>query len=361
MENNSCCQIAFFSQNLSELPTGSKDMSSKSFSLFLETISYIIIPFCASGIFGNILVVITYSKMGFSDSINISYSALAITDILGLLFLTWTAICFIPALSNSDIPFVANHLVNPTGGAIYDIFNGIAAWVTAYISLERCLCVVFPLKIKIIVTRKKTLFVILTIYAFIGVPLLCANFLLHQFESIFDPERNRTVVTVKYHHDSVGNALYSFVYFYKFAISNLTSLVIILICSSVLAIHLRRSASFRLKASAQPTNQMGSSLSCDHRTRRKYLSDMRVSKIVLTIASVSILLGCLNATRTLTAVLWPDFRPTRDYSDIFRFVSKLISLLYLVNTNVNLFIYYKMGTKFRRTLRQILRFDLLTG
>ncbi|RUS78143.1 hypothetical protein EGW08_014091 [Elysia chlorotica] len=338
-------------QNMTYLPPDDEDVCTDLYSFITVCISYVTIPISAVGICGNIVILITFTKIGFLEPINISYCALAVSDILGVLFLMWNSICSILDFQKSDIPFEALQISLPTGGAIFDIFNGTTAWLTAYVSLERCLCVVFPLKIKRILTHRKSIIVIASLFTIIGVPLLCANFILFQFEFQFDSETNRTVLNAKNLKDS-SHGLYSFVYLYKFAVLNLLSLTIILVCSSILAVRVRRSAKFRMTASAVPTNQMPGADPFDDRTRRKFIADMRVSKIVLSIASISILLGCLNATRTLLVMVWPDFRPTPDHN-IFIVASKLLSLLYLVNSSVNFFIFYMMGSKFRRTVQQL--------
>ena len=45
---------------------------------------------------GNILIIATLAKIGFSEIINISYFALGISDAPCLPFITWHAICYLP-------------------------------------------------------------------------------------------------------------------------------------------------------------------------------------------------------------------------------------------------------------------------
>ena len=167
------------SQNFSSLAdasvASSGDIPPWLYSLLMEYISYAMICVSVFGMAGNILIIITYIKIGFSESINISYCALGISDFLCVTFVTWNAICFIPAFSNWNTPFIPREFVIPTGGASTDIFCQTTAWITACISLERCLCVVCPFKVKTLVTRRRTLLIMITMSFVIVVPLIGLN------------------------------------------------------------------------------------------------------------------------------------------------------------------------------------------
>ncbi|RUS68685.1 hypothetical protein EGW08_023553, partial [Elysia chlorotica] len=127
------------------------------FSYLTEFISYTMVTVTFFGLIGNTIIIITLVKIGFVTPINISFFALCISDCLCIVSIAWSAICNIPALAESDLPFKTKEVAKPTGGTKSNIFWK-TAWITAFISLERCICVVFPLKIKKIVSPGKTLF-----------------------------------------------------------------------------------------------------------------------------------------------------------------------------------------------------------
>ena len=116
-------------------------ISSRLYSLLMEYISYTMICIALFGLPGNILILITYTRIGFSESINISHWGLSISDFLCVTCISWNTICFIPAFSKLDVPFVPTEIVIPTGAASSEIFLYITVMITAYISLERCLCI----------------------------------------------------------------------------------------------------------------------------------------------------------------------------------------------------------------------------
>ena len=167
------------------------------YSLLMEYISYTMICMALFGLSGSILIIIIYTKKSFTESINISYCGLGISDFLCVVFATWNAICFIPAFSKRDVPFVPTEIVIPTGAASSEIFFHITAMITAYISLGRCLCVKFPFKVRKLVTRDRTMCVLIIIFLSNIVPLFSFYFITYQFVWDVSPQKNKSLLRVR--------------------------------------------------------------------------------------------------------------------------------------------------------------------
>ncbi|CAG5131486.1 unnamed protein product, partial [Candidula unifasciata] len=105
------------------------------------------------GIFGNIINCIVFVKQGFSDNINVSLLGLTISDLCSLICIMWTCLFFSPVVRDTDLFSPDVHILSGTWPHI--IFTRITGWITAFISLERCVCVIKPLKIKTMFTRKR--------------------------------------------------------------------------------------------------------------------------------------------------------------------------------------------------------------
>ncbi|CAG5130210.1 unnamed protein product, partial [Candidula unifasciata] len=98
------------------------------------------------GIATNIINIICFVKQGFNDPVNISLLGLALADLGCLITLVWTNICYTPAFSDYDLPFDTIEFQYLTSGMPHTTFTRITGWITAIITLERCLCITMPLK-----------------------------------------------------------------------------------------------------------------------------------------------------------------------------------------------------------------------
>ena len=275
-----------------------KDLPDWLFTLINAYISYAMILVSGFGLAGNILIIATYTKIGFLESINISYCALGISDALSIPFIVWHAICFIPAFTNSDLPIIPRDFEIPTGGGVADTFFMTTACLTAYISVVRCLCVIFPFKVKTLVTPKRTLIIVITIFSMVTIPLTSSYCILYKLEFQSDMKRNRSLLMVRYRGTPLADTTYSFTYIYKGLCLTLIPLLLVFVCTVFLAIQLKMNAKWR----HGNTSQAGKDATAD---RRKYEKDMRVVKTVLLIAVAFISLGILSVVRHLVSFLLP--------------------------------------------------------
>ncbi|GFR89590.1 hypothetical protein ElyMa_000797900 [Elysia marginata] len=149
--------------------------------------------------------------------------------------------------------------------------------------------------------------------------------------------------------------LYRFSNIYESLLYNVLPAILILVFSTTLVVHMKRHASWRLAASHQSANHNESISAHEQRAPRKYAADMRVSKTVLCIAAASCILGALYAMRSLLAVAIPGFQPMQAYGGEYGMVSRSLLLAAEINSSVNIIIYYRMGSKFRMTLKRLYR------
>ncbi|GFO00243.1 chemosensory receptor b [Plakobranchus ocellatus] len=79
---------------------------------------------------------------------NISLTALAICDFTLAVLFTWSNLCFWLTYHNVQLPFHGVNVTSLTGGAQSVFLSTTGAWITAFISFERCLCILFSLKLR---------------------------------------------------------------------------------------------------------------------------------------------------------------------------------------------------------------------
>ena len=174
---------------------GNPLLSHEAYTAILFGLSCPLICTGAIGVIANIIVIATYIKMGFKESINISYCALGISDLGVTITTCWGGITNILILTDAKIPFSAIDISDFTVFWPLEGLEKTTTCITAYITLERLLCVVFPLHVKRIVTRRKTVSVLVSIFLLVFGPT-AFSVLRFKFRWVFHPAMNRTILRV---------------------------------------------------------------------------------------------------------------------------------------------------------------------
>ena len=100
------------------------------------------------GVVSNTANIIVYSRIGFSESSNINFLALSVIDLLVSLVTFFLKMFYSPVFSNLRTGPTTSMVALTLSPAMMVTVCG-SAMMTTLISTERCLCVVFPLKVKI--------------------------------------------------------------------------------------------------------------------------------------------------------------------------------------------------------------------
>ena len=104
------------------------------------------------GVFTNTANISVYWRMGLSETTNISFFSLSIFDLLVSFFDVVIRITRNRPMSVMKMPSGAP--VSELGmGAIFFIYAcfGNSSWITAILSIERCLCISIPLQVRIVI------------------------------------------------------------------------------------------------------------------------------------------------------------------------------------------------------------------
>ncbi|CAL1529879.1 unnamed protein product [Lymnaea stagnalis] len=141
----------------------------------------------AIGLFGigaNIFNMCVFLKQGLTNSMNISFFAIAISDLCAMLN---------PYIDRVDSPLEFDEMQYLTAGWPNGTAARITCWVTAYITDERCLSIALSLKVKRLVTTPRTSFIIFLIYL-INILSLVPEYASVYFGWNFYPSRNRSLL-----------------------------------------------------------------------------------------------------------------------------------------------------------------------
>ncbi|XP_005092843.1 neuropeptides capa receptor-like [Aplysia californica] len=293
------------------------------------------------GTIANIINIVVFCKQGFSDSVNISFLALAISDVGSLVTLVWQGVCFNPYFHKADIPFESRDVQYLTAGWPHVCFARITSWITAFITFERCLCISVPLKVKLIITSKRTLYInagiFLTMFASVSPVYYAIN-----IGPKFFPGRNETLLGLVYKPDGadIENVSFSINVF-----AQLSSVLFVIICTCVLIHNLVLKSKWRKSTqSSAATARSAASGSGESGMSSK---EKRVVKLVTLISCIFIACFLPSAVNLILMISSDDYSIVGKYRNMFQVSWSMLNTLEATNCSVNICVYYTMSSKYR--------------
>lgn len=210
--------------------------------------------------------------------------------------------------------------------------------ISAFISLERCLCIAIPLKVKNIITPQKTRVIIVSIFIF-TVVIFSPFYYVNKLEWHLDHSTNRTLLTLVFTEDRVLVETVTFP-FHSVSMS-VASLLCVVVCTIVLVVKLNQKAKWRQQNLAKNFLE---------REDEPVSKEQKIMKMVTFISAIFI--ACYTPA-TVTFVLMtcePQLSITGLYRNTFYIVWSMTVLLETISSSVNIFVYLNMSSKFKVTL-----------
>ncbi|GFN99233.1 chemosensory receptor a [Plakobranchus ocellatus] len=326
-------------------------------SLFMIYSSQII-NICS--IIANSLSIAVFVKLGFSEPSNISLTALAVCDFTLAVLYTWCNLCFWLTYHNVRLPFHSANVSYLTGGAQFAFLSTTVAWITAFISFERCLCILVPLKVRRLITRRGTFVAILIIILFTFCPSFF-TYIRYKFVWVFNPYLNRTILNTIPVNSEFAILLEKISLVICGVIQPLLAFSIVLICTVLLVVQLRKISSWRMSVTSVKgqqgqleKNTAASSSAAEARISQK---EERLVRMVVAIATMFIVSYFPTCITLLCYVIFDEFNMFGVYRRLSLVSSHITSLGQPVSGSVNILIYYKMASKFRSVFRRLVRLD----
>ncbi|RUS74385.1 hypothetical protein EGW08_017866 [Elysia chlorotica] len=271
------------------------------------------------GVFTNIANIIVYARMGLSETSNINFLALSVLDFFVSLVTFFLKFLYSPVLRSLSTGPITTHISMSLSPAMMSTV-GASAMMTALISTERCLCVVFPLKVKTFLTPRRVLYLLLTIVAYM------VTFLLVFYIDVGAPFINQ-----------IGKQ--GFYFFCFFAVPSTTCFFIVLLSTLFLVIRLRKNLKWRQERSSQSAK-----------------SSCKENKLVRTIIAIStIFIICFfpNVLNFFVQIIHPSFRYLDPYLGTLAVVMFSFSgVTQAISSSINIFFYYRMSSKFKRVFSE---------
>lgn len=305
-----------------------------------ELVNYIFLGnfLAVFGIISNVINIAVFKKQGLHTSVNIGFTGLAVSDLCGLVALLWFNICVNPLFVRSDVRMMPSEVQHLTGGWPHGCFSKITGWITVYITAERCLCITMPLKVKAIITPKRTIFTIVIIYAVI-IASLIPEYATAYLDWKWYPSTNRTLLGLVF---TPERSKVEGLTFLLYAIYLLVSFVIVIVLTSILVFNLKQKAQWRKESTSN--NKQSDTISS---------RDKKTMTIVVVIAVVLIVCSTPTVIISVTGFLVPDFSVVGRHVNYF-FAAWSIGFLFdAFNSSINIVLYYYMSSKYRQTFHDI--------
>lgn len=290
------------------------------------------------GVTANVMNMVVFCKQGFNNTINISFFALAVSDFCNLMTLLWNNVLFSGLFVLAGVRMSAHEMSYLTAGHPHICFTRITSWITVFITVERSLCIMIPMKIKQIVTPRRTTVIICAIFILIMLSFE-PEYQTAYIDWKLDVNNNNTYLGIIFTSDrneSEG------VVFILYSILGFVSFISVILFTLLLVVHLNKQSKWRTKVNVENAG-----------TEAMSTRERKTISMVVMIATVLIICYSPGVLLSLTTFYEPEFCIGGHFVNAFFAFWSFAFVFEAVNSSVNIFMYYHMSTKYRGT------FDLI--
>ncbi|XP_005107911.1 uncharacterized protein LOC101859267 [Aplysia californica] len=337
-------------------------------------------PLALLGIAANLINFVTFLKQGVKDCVSVCLLALTISDFGSVL--NGGSMQIFNIIKHLDIdsiidPFAFMFIMAYGCILCYDISQGIIAFVT----LERCLCVAMPLKFKDLFTFRRSLFVVIFLYAF-TIAAYVPHFVTSGLHWRHDPVTNssRIFVWLSDNRFEIDHYLNTFIH----VVMTASYQFVVLISTQVMVIGLKRSSKFRKRKetadkatgncnTAQVTYKRGDHSMKDHQANSQDIKQIEAHqmtdtqtkdssltlqnrRVIKTVSALAVIFLVCNAIRMVVIYTYmsnPELGFFKRYHNEVVVVNLFLFLSQAINSSANTLVYYHFNPSFRNIFRSV--------
>ncbi|XP_005094258.1 neuropeptides capa receptor-like [Aplysia californica] len=218
-----------------------------------------------------------------------------------------------------------------------------------FISVERCLCITQPFKVKEIITPGRSIFIIASIFT-VSMATVFPSLSLVSFVTQRDPCTNVIPRYMMFVHSISVRPVRFIVSNILFTSLQIISFICLLLCTGTLILSLRNETKWRNRVTYRPCAVTLANTAEPSLSREK-----RVVKMVVIVASVFIVCFAPAQAAPIANLLMPEFFHGRRYGYAYGVCWAVSYFLYSVNSSVNLIVYYNMSSRYRDSLGRLIR------
>ncbi|GFR89588.1 chemosensory receptor A [Elysia marginata] len=319
-------------------------------STFGVVVGYWVVFFLASlGLVTNSLTMIVFIRQGFRESVNVSLFSIAVWDQIK---------CLAGVIFRLHGPI---GIVDPVWGVIWEngsrtymvylpIFAGYVSYgLATYVSIERCLSISMPFKMRFVFSSRLTagVMVVISILIFTS---FSPMFFIYNLKFVYSPHYNASIIirtpgNLYYAQDGVILKMYKFLGIFYPAVF----CPVMVASSAVIVFCLKKSAANFNKPNKGGTQTNKSNVATGEISSR----DARVTKMLLVVILVYLMDFFPRLCKYTASLIEPEFFAYGRYHNLMLVMSNVIWILDFINASVNFFIFMAMSSSFQKTYYEI--------
>lgn len=297
---------------------------------------------CLFGIAANVLNCVVFYKQGLRHRIHFLLFSHSCTDLVFsvYIFLFFSDRFYLHFISQYvGYGDMASLLTNSGLHTLYG-FTYASGFLSTYIAIERCLCIVWPFSADWLMRTKNVCVIVCVATA----SLVCAHYIAaerYKIVCVYDVQSDVLVYTffpsdfyVK--HSFLVNIMTGVLY--GLGLPSIF-IVVTIITTIITAVHLQSAAQWSQGA----------------RKQSAVMKEVFVTKMLISTSCLFIACKTPDILIRITPLFVPDFKIGGYFQNLFLTFVYIIMLTTGINASFNICIYFKMGSKYRQTLKSVCR------
>lgn len=287
--------------------------------------------FVLFGVVNNIINIIIFRLLGLKNNTGVGLIVVSVTDFMFCLMamIDKGIVTYLMYFSITESDYIEqfDYLLNAR-----DILYNCSCWINAFLSLERCVCVMNPFRVKIIFTRFRWYFIMVAIYV-----INIATRMIHIFVQDWEFTNDMKMMEIKYQHGTTLVLSIIIGYF----LPMLYHLVLVL-SSFIMIYGLIKSSRIRSHMTAKHVKnqpRIASTISAKER---------RLVKVVLLLTLVIVVCNCPLFAK------WTYAIHSGNEGKVNAIISMMVTNFGIMNCSFNFIIYITVNTSYRRKCEETL-------
>ncbi|CAG5132744.1 unnamed protein product [Candidula unifasciata] len=305
------------------------------------------------GVIANILNMIVYWKQGTKDNVNVTFMALSLWD-FGVCFLSVLAsACFVLEIyfpsPNIDYMSILYVYIAYARGLMYVL----STIVTVYLSIERCVCIILPFRIKEIFPKSRVVLANV-MFVFFGVAFIGPAWATQGVQWEFNLRHNMTRLTLWLSVNRRDIDL--FVDTFNGMVLPVVAQVLITVSAGFMIQGITKSVKFRqpsaniMKSKTTNYNEETVQATSALQSLNKAMTskDVKLTKVIVLLAFIFFFCNLPVFLVAFIRTMIPELDIGKGQYNLYIVLYAAVYQCVLINSTVSIFVYYNFSTRYRR-------------